>query len=93
MNETSGPNGPSPVLLVFRVHPRIVRYVSQGQKDMEKPFIVHNIFILQQRSVKVIVYTCAIRNFLIFPMMSHKVTFRAMKNSSERFIPKPRNKI
>lgn len=41
-------------------------YVPQGHKDKEKPFIVHNISTIRQSSVKVIVSTSAVSNFLIF---------------------------
>ena len=47
------------------------RYVAQGHRDKEKPYIVHNITTLRQSSVKIVVSTSAVMNFRIF---SHDVT-------------------
>ena len=46
------------------------RYVAQGHKDREKPFIVHSIPTLRQSSTKILVSTAAVRGFRIF---SHDV--------------------
>lgn len=46
------------------------RYVVQGNKDKAKPFVVHNLSTLRQRSTKIIVSTSAVLGFRIF---SHDV--------------------
>ena len=47
------------------------RNVAHGHREKEKPFIVHNVTTLRQSSVKILVSTCAIRNFRSF---SHDFT-------------------
>lgn len=42
------------------------RFVAQGHKDKDKPFVVHNTPTLRQRSTKVIVPTSAVLDFRVF---------------------------
>lgn len=56
------------------------RYVAQGHRDKEKPFIVHNTTTLRQSSVKIILSTCAVRNFRVF---SHDVTQAYLQSDEE----------
>lgn len=42
------------------------RYVVQGNRDHAKPFVVHNLSTLRQRSTKIIVSTSAVRGFRVF---------------------------
>ena len=56
------------------------RYVAQGHRDKEKPYIVHNITTLRQSSVKIVVSTSAVMNFRIF---SHDVTQAYLQSDDE----------
>lgn len=42
------------------------RYVAQGHKDKDKPFVVHNMSTLRQRSTKMLVSTSAVCGFRLF---------------------------
>ena len=56
------------------------RYVAQGHRDKEKPYIVHNITTLMQSSVKIVVSTSAVMNFRTF---SHDVTQAYLQSDDE----------
>ena len=59
---------------------RKARYVAQGHKDKEMPFIVHNIKTLRRSPIKIIVSTAAVRNSLFF---SHDVTQADFQSDEE----------
>lgn len=70
------------------------RYVAQGQSDQAKPFVVHNLATLRQRSTRLLVSTSAILGIRVF---AHDIT-QAYLQSEELFArelylrPKPQDR-
>lgn len=71
-----------------------VRYVAQGYKDHEKPYLVHDMSTLRISSIRVIMSVAAVMKFRLF---SHEVTQAYLQSKSHLtrkiFIrPKPQDR-
>ena len=55
------------------------RYVAQGFKDLEKPFLVHNTTALRQSSIKLILSVASLLNFRVF---THDITQAYLQSDS-----------